>query len=93
MECTYGAFPSVRMVGLCNGYVWNAAGTYCVRDPNRDAAIDEFLDAGLTILDELTGGGSGGFGGGGAVQPADAFGRVSEGWLPSLPFVDLSLGF
>jgi outer membrane receptor protein involved in Fe transport len=39
------------------------------------------------------GGFQGGFGGGGAVQPADAFGRVSEGWLPSLPFVDLSLGF
>lgn len=39
------------------------------------------------------GGFQGGFGGGGRVQSADAFGRVSEGWLPALPFVDLSVGF
>jgi len=43
------------------------------------------------------GGAGGGFqpggGGGGFVQSADAFSRISEGWLPALPFADLSLGF
>ncbi len=42
-------------------------------------------------------GGGGGFGGGGQPGggqiPGGTFGRLSEGWLPALPFVDIGFGF
>ncbi|MCP4123708.1 MAG: hypothetical protein GY751_18315, partial [Bacteroidetes bacterium] len=56
-----------------SGYVWNANQTYCITDPNRQQAIDNIIDAGMTILQGLQGGNTnpwtGGGGGGGGGTP------------------------